>query len=195
MSENKDTANPPVENTGTLLFAVVTNLIVWTSILVACRFPNFSLRNPACLKTFSKKEPNVPKHCKWGPTKSLLYHTRERPVRCVNTILPDTFHLKIQQIRFYLVGFTCICWNITVFKKHSVNAENYIDPILGNITSKRMYFKLYCVIFLAEFNFSAFQISKEGIGEIHRRSFHCRRNLDGRQIDVVDLAKKRSAEL
>ena len=37
--------------------------------------------------------------------------------------------------------------------------------------------------------------SKESIGEIHRRSFHCRRNLDGRQIDVVDLAKKRSAEL
>ena len=28
MSENKDTANSPVENTGTLLFAVVTNLIV-----------------------------------------------------------------------------------------------------------------------------------------------------------------------
>ena len=53
-----------------------------------------------------------------------------------------------------------------------------------------MYFKSYCVIFLAELNFSAFQISKEGIGEIHRRSFHCRRNLNRRQIDVVDLAKK-----
>lgn len=54
-----------------------------------------------------------------------------------------------------------------------------------------MYFKSYCVILLAELNFSAFQISKEGIEEIHRWSFHCRRNLDGRLIDVVvDLAKK-----
>ena len=40
-------------------------------------------------------------------------------------------------------------------------------------------------------SFSALEILKEGIEEIHRWSFHCRRNLDGRLIDVVvDLAKK-----
>ena len=62
--------------------------------LAVCRFHNFLLRNPACLVGF-KKKPNALKRAIKGPAKNPLQLTRKRPVRCVDTISPDTFHLML----------------------------------------------------------------------------------------------------
>ena len=43
----------------------------------------------------SKKKPNALKRAIKGPAKNPLQLTRKRPVRCVDTISPDTFHLML----------------------------------------------------------------------------------------------------
>ena len=47
----------------------------------------------ACMsgKCSKKKNRTPPKHHTRGPTKSLQYHARARPVRCEDTILPVHF--------------------------------------------------------------------------------------------------------
>jgi len=67
----------------------------------------------ACLhvrEMFKKKNRTPPKHHTRGPTKSLQYHARARPVRCEDTILPVHFTYGIANKLFLnLVGFGYIC--------------------------------------------------------------------------------------
>lgn len=59
-----------------ILFAVdIVMLVVGYSNKVTLLNSQLSLRNPACLKTFRKKEPNAFKHAIKGPAKSLLQLT------------------------------------------------------------------------------------------------------------------------
>ena len=54
--------------------------------------------NSCCeIQPFESKKNERSQACVRGPTKSPRQDTRKRPDSCVDTILPDTFHLILTQ--------------------------------------------------------------------------------------------------